>query len=179
VASDRGERVYVALSPTLLRRAREEGRLEAPVSAHAVTAELLAELGEVDVEDAEYVALTSAALDSVSLLAGEDPPRRVVAAVDVQGWEPAAGDHPSAVTVQHPVPWRRVASLHVDGTDAEETVAAARDALQHDPHAAEPDTEHALERCLAHEPGWYGVQEADAVLADLFLGSSGGRATIA
>jgi hypothetical protein len=173
-------RAYVALSPALLRDARERGSLELPLQAHAVTRELLAELGDVDVEDAEYVALTAAALDSVTLLRPEDRPRRVVAAVDVGDWRARSerGAGPSAVTLTHAVPWRRVAAVHVDGPDAEEAVAGARSALAADPEAARPETERALERCLDHEPGWFGVQEVDALLADLGLGAAGGHATI-
>lgn len=180
MASQQRVRAYVALSPALLRAARERGSLEPPMLAHAVTPELLADLGDVDVEDAEYVALTAAALDSVSLLQPEDRPRRVVAAVEVKEWGLAteAEAAPSAVSLPHAVPWRRVAAVHVDDPDAEKAVAAARTALTADPDAADSDTGRALDQCLDHEPGWFGVQEVDAVLADLGLGSTGGRATI-
>jgi hypothetical protein len=176
-------RAYVALSPALLRLARERGALEPPLPAHAVTPELLAELGDVDVEDAEYVALIAASLDSVSLLEPHDRPRRVVAAVDVQEWQPVpatgpeAGSGPSAVALPHPVPWRRIAAVHVDGPEAEAAVAVARAALAADPEGSSPESERALDRCLDHEPGWFGVQEVDELLDDLALGAGEGHAT--
>ena len=36
----------------------------------------------------------------------------------------------------------------------------------------------AVEECLDHEPGWFAVQEVDALLEDLWLDEPGGRATI-
>lgn len=174
------ERVYLPVTPTLLRRAREDGGFEQPpLAAHAVTPELVGELGSPDDEESEYAALTAAALESLSLLRPDEPPRRVVAAVDVPAWEPRRPDpaqdstqdstqepahdparEPSAVTVPTRVPWQRVVAVHVDGEDASADVAAALGG------AAE-----AVERCLDHELGWYAVQEVDELLEHLSWGS--------
>ena len=169
MAAPASERVYVPLTPTLLRRAREEGGLDdLPLAAHAVTPELVSELGAADADEAEYLALTAAALESLSLLRPDEPPRRIVAAVDVPAWEPRPeGEQPSAVSVPTRVPWRRLVAVHVDAEEASSDVAAAL--------GGEPD---AVERCLDHELGWYAVQEVDELLEHLSWGSSSGRATI-
>ena len=165
------QRVYLPLSPSLLRRARDEGGFqEPPLSAHAVTPELVRELGEPppDEEEAEYAALTAASLESLSLLLPDEPPRRVVAAVDVPAWEPrTGGEHPSAVSVATPVPWRRLVAVHVDGAEAAGDVAAALGGGS-----------EAVERCLDHELGWYAVQEVDELLQGLSWDQPPGRATI-
>jgi hypothetical protein len=150
------ERVYVPLTPTLLRRAREEGGLdEPPLAAHAVTPEL------VDADESEYAALTAAAHEALSLLRPDEPARRIVAAVDVPSWEPRPdGEHPSAVSVPTRVPWRRVATVHVDSEEAVADVAAALGG-----------TPEAVERCLEHELGWFGVQEVDELVEHLSWGS--------
>ena len=163
------ERVYLPLTAGLLRRARTDGGFgDPPLRGHAVTPALADELGRADQEESEYAAMTAASLASLALLTGDDPPRRVVAAVDVPVWEPAGDtDDPSAVLVPTPVPWRRLAAVHVDGPDVAGDVAAAAGG-----------TADAVERCLDHELGWFAAQEVDALLDDLALGSPPGRATI-
>lgn len=147
-------RVYLPLTSSLLRRAREEGAFgPAPLAAQAVTPALEAEVGD-DEEECEYAAMTAASLDSLALLGPEDEPRRVVAAVDVSSWEPR-GDEPGAVTVAHPVPWRRLAAVLVDGDEAVADVTAARGSAEED----------LVERCLDHELAWFATQEVDQLLA--------------
>ena len=171
MATTAHRRVYLPLTASLLRRAREDGGFhEAPLVAHAVTPELVRKLGDPapDEEESEYAALTAAALESLSLLHPDEPPRRVVAAVDVPGWEPRPHeDHPSAVSVPTPVPWRRLVAVHVDGAEAAGDVAAALGGA-----------EEAVERCLDHELAWFAVQEVDELLQDLSWGQPPGRATI-
>jgi hypothetical protein len=172
-------RVYLPLTPALLRAARDAKEFTGPpLLGHAVTPALVAELG-ADEEEGEYAALTTAVLESLEMLTPEDPPRRVVAAVDVASWEPRTeSDHVSAVLVPTTVGWRRLASVHVDAADAATAVSDARDALA--AATADPaiDAAEAVERCLDHEPGWFAVQEIDALLEDLWLEPPGARATI-
>ena len=162
-------RVYLPLTPALLRAARDAKELGGPpLPGHAVTPALMAELGGADEEEGEYAALTAAGLESLQLLTPEDPARRVVAAVDVSSWEPRPdSDDPSAVLVPTTVGWRRLASVHVDAPDAATAVGSARDACS--AAAADPavDAAAAIERCLDHELGWFAVQEIDALLEDL------------
>jgi hypothetical protein len=182
VAQPGRARVYLPLTPSSLRDARESGGFgPAPIPGHAVTPALLDALGEVDEEDAEYVAMTAAALESLRMLDGDDPPARVVAAVDVAAWEPrqdARPDEPTAVAVTFTVPLKRLAAVHVDGPDARADVVAAREQLDA-PENAPDDLPDAVERCLDHDLGWYAAQELDDLLDHLALGSPGGRATIA
>ncbi len=164
-------RVYLPLTPSLLGQARDAGGLtQPPLAAHAVTDELVRDLGEPTPgeEESEYAALTAASLESLTLLRPDEPPRRVVVAVDVPAWEPRpGGDQPSAVSVPTPLPWRRVVAIHVDGAEAAADVAAALGGAS-----------DAVERCLDHELGWYAVQEVDELLRDLSWGEPPGRATI-
>lgn len=158
-------RVYLPMTAGLLREAVEQGRFgPAPLRGHAVTAALTAELVDGDEEEWEHAAMTAAALDAVPLLAPGDPPLRMVAAVDVSGYDPSPDPdpEPSAVSLPHEVPLRRLASVQVDAPDAEPEVAAARDGV-----------EGAVERCLDHELGWYAAQEVGDLLARWAPRSSG------
>ncbi len=175
-------RVYLPLTASSLRAARDAGGFgPAPLPGHAVTPALLEEIGrDTDQEDAEYVAMTAAGLESLRLLDAADPATRVVAAVDVPAWEPRPGEHdPSAVVVPFDVPLKRLASVHVDGADAAADVVDAREALREQDDAASADLPDAVERCLDHELGWFAAQELGDLLDHLALGSPGGRATIA
>lgn len=154
-------RVYLPLTSSLLRRAREEGAFgPAPLAAQAVTPALEAVVGG-DQEECEYAAMTAASLESLRRLGPDDEPRRVVAAVDVPSWEPR-GAEPGDVLVREPVPWRRLAAVLVDGDEAVSDVATARGSGDDD----------LVERCLDHELGWFAAQEVDQLLA----GYAGGQA---
>ncbi len=77
-------RIYVPATLTLLGQYAADGGVgPAPVRARAVTAWLREAWPEGDEEEWEYAALMAAADDSAGLLTADDPPRRVVLAVDV------------------------------------------------------------------------------------------------
>jgi hypothetical protein len=154
------ERVYLPMTATALRAAQARGSFgPAPLRAHAVTP-AVAEALEDD-EEREYAALTAAALDAVALLRDGDPPFRLVAAVDVAGWEPEPGsDDPTAVRLAHEVPWKRLAAVLADSPDAAPAVA-------HAAVTSEGQDEAALEACLDHELGWFATQEVDGLLLGL------------
>ena len=150
-----GERVYLPMTATRLRAAQQRGSFgPAPLRAHAVTPAVADALD--DEEEREYAALTAAALEAIALLADGDPPYRLVAAVDAGGWEPDAGDDPTAVRLAHEVPWKRLAAVLADSPDAAPAVARA---------AEQGDA--ALEACLDHELGWFATQEVDELLSGL------------
>jgi hypothetical protein len=155
-------RVYLPVTPALLRRAREVGRLEPPLAGHAVTEQLAEELAGADDEELEYAAMTAAAADALLLLGPDDRPRRLVAAVDAGSWTASAGADAgsSAVEVTVPVPFRRLAAVHADSDDAAPDVLAAVRARG---GPAEP-LAVAVERCLEHELGWYATLELDQLL---------------
>jgi hypothetical protein len=93
-------------------------------------------------EDAEYAALMAAADDSAGLLGADDPPRRVVLAVDVDSvWE---RDDSSLVEVGSAFPFSLVRAVHADTEDLR---GAAYD----------PDEQGDL--------GWYALQEIPDLLA--------------
>jgi hypothetical protein len=153
------ERVYLPLTVTSLREVRASGSFgPPPLRGHAVTPAVAAAFE--DQEEREYAALTAAALAAVGLLTPDEPPFRLVAAVDVPGWESdGLGDDPTAVRLPHEVPWKRLAAVLADSADAAGAVLRARDAAGTD--------DAALEACLDHELGWFAAQEVDALLAGL------------
>ncbi len=156
-------RVYLPSTLGRLARARAAGELgPAPLRAHGVTAVVRAELADAGEEEWEYAASTAAAQESVALLRGDEPARRVVVALDV----PAA-DHGTETRTRRPsrgapVPWRRVAAVLADAAEAGAAVAASRDALA---SAGRRTPRPLLDRCLDHELGWWAVQEVDDLLA--------------
>ena len=118
----------------------------APFVAHAVTPALREACAEAGEEEWEYAALDRPPpQSSLALLHEDDPPRRVVVAVDVEPSRPADPDDPTVVQVDDVVPMRQVAAVLADAADAEDDVAAARDALER--HAPRTPTVLA-ERCL-------------------------------
>ena len=155
-------RVYV---PSTLGRLRAvvtaDGLGPAPFVGHAVTPavrEALADLGE---EEWEYAASTAAAQSSLAMLHEDDPARLVVIAVDVPSARPAGTEDPTVVEVDEVVPFRLVGAVLADAADAEDRVAAARDALV----AGSEDADRLADRCLDHELGWWAAQEIGDLLA--------------
>ena len=110
-------RVYVPLTSSGLAALVEEGRIEGPFRAHAVTDALREAWPEGDEEDHEYAALMAAGAASLALRSGDDAPRRHVVAADVPAVTGVPGDDPTLVEVAADVPWRNVASAHVDTVD--------------------------------------------------------------
>ena len=110
-------RVYVPLTSTGLAALVAEGRIPGPFRAHAVTEALRVEWADGDEEGWEYAALMAAAGTSAQLRDSGDAPRRYVVAADVPDVVPVPGDDPTLVDVAADVPWKNVASAHVDTTD--------------------------------------------------------------
>lgn len=109
-------RVYVPLTSSTLASLVADGRLAGPVTAHAVTPALRAELPGADEEELEYAATYAAADESWDSRGESDSPRRFVAAVDVPAVTPLPDDVttveiPAGITMTH------VAALHCDTTD--------------------------------------------------------------
>lgn len=110
-------RIYVPLTSTSLAALVAAGRLDGPLRAHAVTDALRAEWPEGDDEGWEYAALMAAGGTSAGLRGSGDLPRRFVLAADVPSVVPVPGDDPTLVDVAADVPWKNVASAHVDTSD--------------------------------------------------------------
>ncbi|GEC10302.1 hypothetical protein SSP24_79570 [Streptomyces spinoverrucosus] len=161
-------RVYVPLTLPGLAEAYKTGEVGAgPLVAYAVTPALREWYLSDDIEELEYAALSRAALASLRLLAADPgaPRRRVVVAVDVPDGqasaEPGRGPDPAAlgeVRVAGAVALAKVASVHVDSTEAEPDVAAAAQALQA-ADAGDDDAQFVVDGAEDHELLWYARQE--------------------
>lgn len=157
-------RVYVATTWTGLQSiVTADGLGPAPFYAHAVTRSLREAWPEAGDEELEYAATVAAARTSLGLLTDEDPPRRVVLAVDAETVLESQGDDPTVVEVGEVVPMRLVAAALVDTEDAADDVAAAREAW---PAALEGDSEAeaVVDRCANRDLAWFAVQELGELL---------------
>ncbi|GAA4235976.1 hypothetical protein GCM10022254_44490 [Actinomadura meridiana] len=161
-------RVYLPSTLTLLaaaHAAREIG--PAPFAASAVTPALREWYAGGDLEELEYAAMSAGARASLRLLAADPaaPRRRVVLAAEVPdnlvGWAANAElgtDDRALVEVSAAVPWTKVASGHVDGTDAAADIAAAIEALPA-ADAGDDDARFTVDGAEGHELLWYATQE--------------------
>ncbi|MBO2448379.1 hypothetical protein J4573_14840 [Actinomadura barringtoniae] len=160
-------RVYLPSTLTELAGALEARELgPAPLSAYAVTPALREWYAGGDQEELEYAAMTAAARASLRRLAADPkaPARRVVLAVempdDVVRWT-RGGDldeSPALVTVRGTVPWKKIASGHVDDLDAAGDVRAAAEALTA-ADAGDDDARFTVDGAEGHELMWYATQE--------------------
>ena len=159
-------RVYVPATVPMLAALRASGQLgEVPVVAHAVTPALREWYAEGDEEELEYVAFIRAAQGALQLLRHDPaaPRRRVVVSADVPGSalvreEVELGS--STVRLPQPVTLTEVASIHVDGADAAEQVAAAAEVVE-EALAGDPDAQFTVDGAEDHELEWYAVSELD------------------
>ena len=166
-------RVYVPTTLSALAGTAKQGVLNpdaadtAPLQAHAVTSAIREWYTDDDVESLEFAALTEAAEASLRMLA-EDPrsPRRVVLALDVpaQAVRPG-GPHRSSVTLEIEVALSDVVSLHVDESEAEDTILAAIAALGA-ADAGDEDAQFLVEEAQACDLLWYDISELDDLIAD-------------
>jgi hypothetical protein len=159
-------RVYVPATVPMLAALRSSGQLGAgPVVAHAVTPSLREWYAEGDEEELEYAAFTRAAQAALQLLKQdpEAPRRRVVISADVPASALAREDvelGSSTVRLQQPITLKEVASIHLDGTDAIEQVAAAAEVVD-EALAGDPDAQFTVDGAEDHELEWYAVSELD------------------
>src|SRR3712207_1325438 len=153
----------------MLAALRAEGRLGIPpMVAHAVTPALREWYAEGDEEELEYVAFTRAAQGALQLLRHDAsaPRRRVVVSADVPAGSLTREDTElgsSTVRLPQPVRLAELASIHVDGTDAAEAVAAAADVVD-EALAGDPDAQFTVDSAEDYELEWYAVSELDELL---------------
>src|SRR4051812_20003621 len=169
-------RIYVAATLPLLARARDQGQVTEPAAgAFSVTPALREWYAEGDLDELEYAAMAAAARESLSLLAadGAAPRRRVVLAADVPdaGVPPSPAAGRACVSLLQPVPWSSLASIHVDGYEAEPVVAAAADAAK-SARDGNQDAQFVVDNAEDESLLWYAVQEADDLLAGLAGGAT-------
>jgi len=110
-------RVYVPLTSRGLAELVAAGRLGGPFRAHAVTPALVDAWPEGDEEEHEYAALAAAGSASRELWGEGDAHRRFVIAADVPAVAPVDDEDPTLVEVAADVPWKNIASAHVDTED--------------------------------------------------------------
>ncbi len=167
-------RVYLPLTLPGLADALKQGEVgPPPLTAFAVTPALREAYASGDEEELEYVALLTAARQSLRLLAGDPdaPRRRVVLAADVGDGEvswSAYDDEPATVALAVAVPFTAVASGHIDAAEAAEDVAAAVAAIDA-ADAGDEDAEFTVDGADGHELAWYATQELpDASLVTFY-----------
>ncbi|MEO3749032.1 hypothetical protein [Streptomyces sp. B6B3] len=163
-------RVYLPLTLTALAELHRNGRSgPAPLTAYAVTPALREWYREGNQEELEYAALSRAAQASLRLLAIDPvaPRRRVVLAADVPDRSAVAdpdrmlaAEAQGEVRLTEPVEVATVASVHVDGAEAEPDVAAAAEALAA-ADLGDEDARFTVDGAADHELLWYAVQEID------------------
>lgn len=166
-------RVYLPSTLPLLagvHAAREIG--PAPLAAHAVTPALREWYASGDLEELEYAAMSAAARASLRLLAADPsaPRRRVVLAAEVPDTAIARsatdltdGDR-ALVELAGTVPWKKIASGHVDDPAAVPDITAAVEALAA-ADAGDEDARFTVDGAEGHELLWYATQELPHLLA--------------
>lgn len=157
-------RVYLPSTLPALAEALKGGEVgRPPLRAFAVTPALREAYASGDEEELEYVAMLTAARQSLRLLEADPgaPRRRVVLAADVSDgdvtWS-AYDDEPAAVVVGAPVPFSAIVSGHIDAPGAAADVAAAAAAVSA-ADAGDDDAAFTVDSAEGHELAWYATQE--------------------
>lgn len=164
-------RVYLPGTSTLLRALADAGELgNPPLTAFAVTPGLREHYLDDDSEELEYAAASDAARSSLRLLAADPAAsrRRVVIAADVDEAAVTIRDDLDRGVVRVGVPIRRAwcASVHVDDSDADSTVALAVQQIDA-ADLGDPVAEEVVDDAEGFELCWYALQELDQLLAEL------------
>jgi hypothetical protein len=169
-------RIYLPSTVSGLRAALAAGRVDVRSGvAFAVTGPLRSEYPGWSEEELEYLAMLDASRASLRLLAGsgpDEPQLRVVIAADVD--DAAVTPRPEAdravVAVGGgPVPWRRVASVHLDGADASPAVRAAVQVIDA-ADLGDDDAEFVLGSAEDFDLAWYAPGEIGYLLTELPAG---------
>jgi hypothetical protein len=157
-------RVYVPSTLPALADALKQGEVgRPPLRAFAVTPALREAYANGDEEELEYVAMLTAARQSLRLLGADPgaPRRRVVLAADVSDnqvtWS-AYDDEPATVVIGAVIPVTAIAAGHIDAPDAAADVAAAASAISA-ADAGDEDAEFTVDGAEGHELAWYATQE--------------------
>jgi hypothetical protein len=159
-------RVYVPATWPMLRTLVKNGELD-PIggTAFALTPRLREHYTSGDDEELEYAALTEAARASLRLLSlelyvGDDstPARRVVVAADLDDVTLRPDLDDGAVRITGSVPLEKVASVHIDGEEAEYAVRQASGAVDA-ADMGDLDAEFLIGEAEDHDLGWYDPSE--------------------
>jgi uncharacterized protein DUF6912 len=162
-------RIYLPATTTMLAQLVDSDEIgPPPLTAFAVTAGLREfYVDNDDDEELEYAALVEAARASLRLIDGDESAarRRVVLAAEVPDAQVDIRDDidRGVVQVTAVVPMSSVASAHVDDAAAEETVAAAAEAVIA-ADLGDPGSQDAVDDAEGYELSWYASQEIGALL---------------
>jgi hypothetical protein len=161
-------RVYLPATTTTLRELIDTGELgPAPLTGFAVTPQLRLWYRDSDQDELEYAALLEAARGSLRLLDQEPGavPRRAIVAADVPDEEVTVRPDldRAVVRVSAPVPFKAVAAVHIDGSDAEKAVAAAV-AVVLEADLGSDDARFVVDGAEGYELLWYASQEVGPLL---------------
>jgi hypothetical protein len=164
-------RIYLPATFAELQQLVDDGMVgPAPLTAFAVTDGLRAWYDDGDDGEAlEYAAMLDAARASLRLIHAEPGslPRRAVIAADVEDTAVTVRDDidRGVVRVTTGVALDSVASVHVDGEDAEGAVAAAADSILR-AELGDETAQEVVDDVEGFELSWYAAQEI-AALVDL------------
>jgi hypothetical protein len=163
-------RVYVPATSTTLAAFNDAAQLDPPVTAFAVTPGVREWYLDEDAEELEYAANGQAVRASLRMV-DADPRaarRRVVLSFDVSDADVTVRDDldRGAVVVGAQIPANRLASIHVDDTDAESTVARAA-AVVLEADLGSDSAQDIVDDAEGFELAWYAAQELDELLATL------------
>lgn len=184
-------RVYLPATLAMLMELNDTGEFRAiGGTAFALTPALREAFLSGDDEELSEVAMREAARASLRLLAGEVPeqgdadaaadlaadaattkpgntprlpPRRAVVAADVDDVTLRPDLDDAVVKITGPVPLSAIASVHVDGADAEDKVRAATIVIDA-ADLGDLDAELAVGDVEDHDLGWYATQELPFLL---------------
>ena len=158
-------RVYVGLTHAALKAARDNGVIDAPLTAHAVTPALREHYATADAEELEYAALMAAAESCLPMLAADpgERRRRFVAACETEHAMNDPQPGPSGVAIAEPIPWRDVQALHADDPEAASVISAAATAYAA-AQAGDDDARFTVDEADAWELMWFATQEVDDLL---------------
>ena len=164
-------RIYLSSTLADLASGLAAGALGAAgATAFAVTPTLRADYEGADEEELEYLAMLDAGRGSLRLISQQDPATRkalrVVVAADVDGAIPREDLDRAAVRLTYPVAWKQVASVHLDGADAAEAVAAAVEVIDA-ADMGDDDAEFVLGSAEDFELAWYAASEISYLLTEL------------
>ncbi|MBK0870524.1 MAG: hypothetical protein IJH84_22550 [Saccharopolyspora sp.] len=163
-------RVYLPATVRMLRGFVEDSQMQ-PLSgtAFALTPALRESYAAGDTEELEYAAMREAARASLRLIASEldeeekGELRRVVVSADVADPTLRPDLDNAVVRLSGPVPWKKVAAVHVDTSEAEEAVRAAAEVIDA-ADLGDPDADFVLGEAEDHELAWYAPQEVPFLL---------------
>ncbi|SDJ33271.1 hypothetical protein SAMN05444157_2863 [Frankineae bacterium MT45] len=161
-------RIYIPSTMTQLGSLLTAGEIGfGPTTAFAVTDGLRDWYRDDDIEELEYAAMIEAARASLRLLDAEPETaaRRVVLAADVEDADVTVRDDldRGVVRLSVPVPLSAIASVHVDGEDAEEAVRAAATAMVR-AELGDDDAQELVDDVEGYELAWYANQEIPALV---------------